>query len=198
MSTVTLPNALLLKSWEIWSLLLCAYPLSVFTHPYLHQSWKAKSRRTEPRFDDCKSSLELTGEAQWSVANQGTQEHEDPTLEETRGPAQFLSLTEGVSFMRMNIWSSFLFRNRTFSQHFFLFYNSWRMLPICHPMPKKAKQCFPSICRTSDGVQWDNLPAQINRHHTFQDWSLQKSSCSTTTEIYEDWEGIRTALLLLF
>lgn len=81
---------------------------------------------------------------------------------------------------------------------FFLFYNSWRMLPICHPMPKKAKQCFPSICRTSDGVQWDNLPAQINRHHTFQDWSLQKSSCSTTTEIYEDWEGILTALLLLF
>lgn len=121
MSTVTLPNALLLNSWEIWSLLLCAYPLSVFTHPYLHQSWKAKSRRTEPRFDDCKSSLELTGEAQWSVANQGTQEHEDPTLEETRGPAQFLSLTEGVSFMRMNIWSSFLFRNRTFSQLFFFF-----------------------------------------------------------------------------
>lgn len=148
--TGALPNALL-NSQEIWSLLLWAYPLSVLTHPFLHPYWKAKSRRTEPHFDECKSSLKLIGEAimicgkprnptAWGshpggdprvcpvpISNRGTVFDEDEHL-------------KLISFQKQDIRPT-------------LFYNPWRMLPNCHPTPKKAEQCFPSICRTSNGVQ---------------------------------------------
>lgn len=86
--------------------------------PFLLKSKEQENRTTLWWISE--TLLKLTGEAQWSMANQGTQEHEDPTLEETRGSAPFLSPTEGLSLMRMNIWNSFLFRNRTFSQLCFI------------------------------------------------------------------------------
>jgi len=49
-SITTLPNDLLLNTWEVWRLLLCTHPLPVFSYLCLHQCQKVSSTKSRTTF----------------------------------------------------------------------------------------------------------------------------------------------------